>query len=372
MAIHDFGTAISFSMLSHRPSSITIAASQNVSAVPAKETRKPISGAYKMKLRALLAALALVASQAADAAYDKFYVFGDSLSDTGNAATLSGGAFPGTPSGTASTGPVAADYMANYFGVSGYGPSAAGGSNFAVIGATTGTKNFNYEINDPAGVNGIPGLASSGMTSQLAAFITAAPTFDPNSTLFMVWGGPNDLFLGQALGEDPATVTVPTAVNNLATIVGGLAAAGAKTVLVPLMPDLGVTPLGLASGNALLFSQITAGFNNALTGAMAQVEQLTGVNVIIADTSAYLAQVLANPATFGFTNTTDQCLDSAQALATGCKGYLFFDEVHPTTEAHRILAGGFISLVPEPGTAWLLVPLVLAAGASRRLRMARR
>lgn len=322
-----------------------------------------------MKLRATLAALALVASQAANAAYDQFFVFGDSLSDPGNAAALSGGVFPGTPSGTASNGPVAADYMAQYFGVTGYGPAygPGGGSNFAVIGATTGTQNYNYTVNDPAGVGSIPTLAATGMTAQLAAFISAAPTFNPNSTLFMVWGGPNDLFLGLAQGADLALVG-QTAVGNLASIVGGLALAGAKTVLVPLMPDLALTPLGQSSppAEAAALSLFTAGFNTGLTAAMGAVEALTGINVILADTTAYLTQVLANPGYYGFTNTTEQCIDSVQALLTNCQGYLFTDEIHPTTRGHQILAGGFIGLVPEPGTAWLLLPLAAGAFVARR------
>jgi len=328
-----------------------------------------------MKLRATLAALALVATQAANAAYDQFFVFGDSLSDPGNAAALSGGAFPGTPSGTASNGPVAADYIAQYFGVTGYGPANApgGGSNYAVIGATTGTQNYNYEVNDPLGVATIPTLAATGMSAQLAAFISAAPTFNPNSTLFMVWGGPNDLFLGLAQAADLALVG-QAAVNNLANIVGGLAVLGAKTVLVPLMPDLALTPEGQSSApaEAAALSLFTAGFNAGLTAAMGAVEALTGINVILADTTAYLTQVLANPGFYGITNTTDQCIASMQALLTNCQGYLFADEIHPTTRGHQILAGSFIGLVPEPGTGWLLLPLTAGAVLTHRRRAARR
>lgn len=327
-----------------------------------------------MKLRATFAVLALVASQMASAAYDQFFVFGDSLSDTGNATALSGGAFPGTPSGTASNGPVAADYIAQYFGVSGYGAafSPAGGSNYAVIGATTDIQNFNHAVNQPAGVGFIANLATTGMSAQVGQFFLAAPTFNPNSTLFMVWGGPNDLFLGLALGADLAVVG-EAAVGNLASIVGGLFVAGAKTVLVPLMPDLALTPLGRSSSpaDAAALSLFTAGFNAGLTAAMAQIEAQTGINVILADTTAYLSQVLANPGFYGFTNTTEQCIESVQALLTNCQGYLFTDEIHPTTLGHRVLAASFIGLVPEPGTAWLLLPLAAGALAARRRGVSR-
>jgi phospholipase/lecithinase/hemolysin len=139
------------------------------------------------------------------------------------------------------------------------------------------------------------------------------------------------------------------------------------------MPDLALTPLGRSSppDDALRLSLFTAGFNAGLTAAMGQIEAQTGINVILADTTAYLTQVLANPGFYGITNTTDQCIASMQALLTNCQGYLFTDEIHPTTRGHQILAGSFIGLVPEPGTVWLLLPLSAAAVVARRRRWAR-
>lgn len=63
------------------------------------------------------------------------------------------------------------------------------------------------------------------------------PTFVPNRTLFMVWGGPNDLFLALAQGNDPAAAL--QAVPNLAGDVLALAQLGAPQFLVPNMANLG-------------------------------------------------------------------------------------------------------------------------------------
>jgi phospholipase/lecithinase/hemolysin len=59
---------------------------------------------------------ALGAAPVHAAAFTKLVVFGDSLSDPGNAAALSSGVFPGTPDGRVSNGPVAAELLAASFG----------------------------------------------------------------------------------------------------------------------------------------------------------------------------------------------------------------------------------------------------------------
>lgn len=324
-----------------------------------------------MNLRQILLVAALAIVRPAFAGYDAFYVFGDSLSDVGNASLLSGGAFPGTPTGTFSNGPVAAQYMADYYGISGFGAFGLGGTDYAVGGATTGTANFNYEASFPAALPST--FANTGMSTQVAAFIGGTPVFDPTTTLFMVWGGPNDFFLGGATGQDPGVVA-SNAVTNLATMVGGLASTGARKILVPGLVDLGQTPLGLSlgSGTSQLLSELSRGFNDALNVAMGQVRQSTGADIVVFDTMNFFSQVLADPAAFGFTNTTGRCIDDPAAVASNCAGYLFVDEVHPTTAAHALLAAGFRSALPEPPVMTITVPLIGVAGwfavRSRRRR----
>ena len=80
-------------------------------------------------------------AQARLTSLDYLYVFGDSLSDGGNSALLSGGAFPPSPyaGGRASNGPVAVEYLWNRFNPvdASFMSSLKGGTNFAVTGATS-------------------------------------------------------------------------------------------------------------------------------------------------------------------------------------------------------------------------------------------
>ena len=76
---------------------------------PSARRRLPVAAAFAVCL-----GLALGSPEAAAVPYSGFYVFGDSLSDTGNIATVTGGAIPPAPyvGGAFTNGPTWADRFA--------------------------------------------------------------------------------------------------------------------------------------------------------------------------------------------------------------------------------------------------------------------
>jgi phospholipase/lecithinase/hemolysin len=295
----------------------------------------------RMMAGLVLAMLLMAPALAGAASFKALYAFGDSLTDPGNAAAMSGNQFPPSPpyAGRFSNGPVAAEYLAALMDVPG-GPAEAGGTNFAVGGATTGILNFNFVTNSPPG---LPlAFATSGVEAQIAEAL-AGPAFNPARTLFLVWAGPNDIFLGLA---DPTQMpaVIGQAVANLVSDVGALADAGARYILVPNMADLGATPFGGSMGPEFqaFLTTTTEGFNAALATAMSALErQLHGrVDIKVFDTFALQRQIMRRPRLFGFTDTTTPCL-AAPGAPPACKGFVFFDTVHPTTAAHRIIGALF-------------------------------
>ncbi len=313
--------------------------------------------------------------------YSNLFAFGDSLSDGGTAYALAGtgtamqlplGWPPSPPAAQRFTnGLTAVEMLALGLGLPALAPGISGGSNYAVGGATTGALNFNAVVGVPPGLP--PALLNTGMQSQVTQFLGTMT--NPADGLFFLWGGPNDLLLAGALsGNDPMALAAAaqTAVVNLATGATRLAMAGAQHFLVPNMPDLGATPFGQASGNAAGLTALAAGFNAGLSTAMAQVDLIPGVDVVVFDTFAFFAQVRADPAAFGFANVDKACLANLSALAASCAGYLFFDELHPTAAAHTVLGAAFqTALIPEPETwAMLAAGLTVLAIAVRRRRVA--
>jgi len=273
---------------------------------------------------------------------------------------------------------VAPEYLAAALGLPLLPASTPGGTNYAVGGATTGDKNVSWEIDNPAGVHSIAALQHTGLTAQMNEFLTSGPPVDPSSALFLVWGGPNDLVLAQFTGGDVAQAAA-TAVDNLTNIVATLALAGGEHFLVPNMVDIGATPEFRGTGLEDDLNALAEAFRAGLAQAMSALE--TGLNqagfsvdIDVFDTFSAFNAVLANPSAFGFTNTTDQCIENLDALLAGCPGYVFFDFTHPTSEAHRLLGLGLVgAVVPAPPTAALLLAgVMLLVGRWRRGQRAAR
>ncbi|MEQ6340441.1 MAG: SGNH/GDSL hydrolase family protein [Gammaproteobacteria bacterium] len=270
--------------------------------------------------------------------YNSLYVFGDSLSDNGNAYLLTGGVIPPSPpyAQQFSNGPVAVENLAAALGV-GLSPSVLGGTNYAVGGATTGAASF------------IPPLNGTGISSQISDFTSTPPSFDPAQSLFVVWGGPNDFFL------NPTTAAIAPAMTNLENAITALAGIGAQHILVPNMPDLGLTPFGLSLGAAgsTGLTALSHGFNQGLAQMLGSLGQSLPVDIIAFDTFALLSEVRLNPSAYGLTNISEQCLGNP--ACTDPNTFLFWDGVHPTTSGHAILGERFATAVPEPSIVVLLL-----------------
>jgi phospholipase/lecithinase/hemolysin len=343
-------------------------------------TRRPIACALAL----LALALPPIAARADLLQISDMFVFGDSLSDGGNNRLITqafgGVVFPPLPyaDGRFSNGPTAVEQLWTLYnpGTS-LQPSLAGGTNFAVAGATTGLENFNV-LNGRVPPELQPAYAGFGTAWQLERFqeYAAANAVNPATSLFVVWLFPNDVFYASASGMLPSAVapglpaTDDVVTNGIANIVATiqiLAAAGAQHFLVPNMANLADTPASAGDPQA---DAVSIAFNTNLAAQLALLDAgLLTAEITLFDTDAFFGQVRADPASFGLTNTTGSCVDTL--LAGGeCNPdeWLFWDGVHPTTRAHQILAQHFRrALIAEPGTLVLLgLGLIVLAWIVRR------
>ena len=312
------------------------------------------------------------------------FVFGDSLSDAGNSGLLTGG-FPPFPysDGRFSNGPVAVEYLWNLYNPGNPGglqPSLAGGTDYAMGGATTGVQNYNaLNPNVPGFVQ--PAYAQYGNALQLQQFQAANPAFDPATSLFVVWLFPNDVFYANATNSLPGVVpgspgganVITNGIANIATTIETLADAGAHHFLVPNLPDLGELPEFRGTLQAPALSVLTSAFNSGLATELTLLDQQLSAEIVQFDTEAALNGVLANPGAYGFTNTTDACTSNfgpgvGQCNPSNWDQWVFWDGVHPTTRTDQILAAEFQAAVPEPSSLTLVALALLALGAIGRAR----
>lgn len=298
-------------------------------------------------------------------AVNNIFVFGDSLSDGGNiynyvnAATSGTVQYPPAPYAQRfSNGPVAVEQFAKLAGVN-LTPSTTGGNNYAYGGAATGvvagtvdTDNYLSKSTPFSFLNG------TGIQNQVNEFITSGISFDSNKSLFVVWGGPNDIFTWLD-GYTSATTTINEviagAVTNIFNSISALAAKGAENFLIPNMVDLGMTPFGIKQGGLAQsgLTQISNGFNAFLDQSL---DAIVGANVFRPDVNNLLQLVQADPQRYGFDNVTDTCFDrSTFKVCQNPDRYLFWDDVHPTFHGHTLIAGEFYAIaIPEPSVIALI------------------
>ena len=236
---------------------------------------------------------------------------------------------------------------------------AAGGGNYAAGGATI--------VPGPGYPPTPPTQFAPSLTDQVNAYLAAnGGAADPDA-LYAVWGGANDLFfnLGGATTQDQFL----GAATAQAQLVGTLEAAGARYVMVPTMPDVGVTPFGLSQGPAgsAGITQLVQGYNATLFGSL----DAAGLRVIPLDTYDFLHEIIADPSAYGLVNVTMPACGALPSL--GCVPvdpstaltWAFADGVHPTTGAHQMLAEYAISMIEGPRQVAALPMTADATGMAR-------
>jgi outer membrane lipase/esterase len=258
-------------------------------------------------------------------------VFGDSLSDNGNAFKASGGTIPPSPpyfTGRFSNGPVWVESFSTEFKL----PVTAVNNN-AFGGATSGTANAFSQ----------PGATLPGLTTEIDGLLGISPKVNPNG-LVVIWAGANDYLLGGV--TNPALV-----VGNLTTAVQRLTVAGAQTLIVPNQPDLGKTPVGAANPlQSAGLSQLSAAHNAGLKASLQAFAQSNpNISIVPTDMGALFNAVITNPARFGFNNVTQPCLN--QATGTVCATpdtFLFWDTFHPTAAGHQLISAYALDTITAP------------------------
>jgi phospholipase/lecithinase/hemolysin len=314
------------------------------------------------------------------AKFDALYVFGDSLSDTGNTFTATQGRIPVPTvnnsdrpayiSGRFSNGPIWVDYFGSQINQPGLTPTPfvallanpntipTDGVNFALGGAQTGI------------VSSFPGFQDNipGVLGQVGLLRQNLPV-DPNA-LYSVFGGANDYFNGNT--------NVNQVVQNLTNSIGSLAQGGAKNFLVFNLPNLGESPFGKRSGVADQLNQLTQAHNQQLASAISNISTSNpNLNIYSVDINTLFNTIRATPAKFGFKDVTNPCVTgNFQQVTNICDNpddFLFFDSVHPSSRTHKLIAKAALAAVngktiPEPSAALGMLALgaLGAAGVLKR------
>ncbi|MDZ7956794.1 MAG: SGNH/GDSL hydrolase family protein [Aulosira sp. DedQUE10] len=332
--------------------------------------------------------------------FSGIYVFGDSLSDGGNVYNAikdqTGVGSPPPPyfDGRFSNGPIWIDELAKklqldssptLFTDVSKGVAPKNGINFAFGGATTIDKNTISPF--------LPGFGQ-----QIAEFTTPLlqnQSADSNA-LYVLWTGANDYLPTKADPNYFKPFTDPTTtINSLKTAIASLAYVGAKNILVVNLPDLGKLPRAqnldptfpVPNGTSQALTDLTQNHNSDLSAAIADLNKVLNPDVKLMglDVNSLITDIINDTKNmqgvkYGFTEAEQPCLiDLSCAINPNIQNqYLFWDGLHPTSAAHKIL-GDYafqqieksIQPVPEPSTA-LGTVAIGAFGAAALLKRKRK
>jgi len=289
-------------------------------------------------------------TKASAASFDQLYVFGDSLSDTGNIYNATGKTYPASPpyfQGRFSDGPIWVDYLGDQLGLK---PTLLTDINFTTIPPTPiPTQGINFAFGGASSGLGngvVPNANLPGVLKQVLDFAGTLKannqTADPNA-LYTLWGGADDL-----LFVNPKDPTTP--ISNISEALNILAGVGAKNILVFNLPDLGKLPADQAYDlNPATLSESTSEFNSGLAKTVSDLSQNPNLNIFSVDTYSLFNQASA----LGFTNVTESCLSRLDICNPGNNKFLIWDGFHPTTAAHKLIADTALAAieaksVPEP------------------------
>ncbi len=289
----------------------------------------------------------------------KLVVFGDLLSDNGNAAVVQKALGntpnyilpPYSPSGDFSDGPKWTTDLARSLGLG--QPSQQ--ENFAYEGATGGSLGDAYSPVNPAG--GLTPLDT--FAGQVQQFEKQDGRFSPSDVVSVTLGG-NDIFLAsseQLAGTASAHQVITDSVNVIISGIEQLGDLGAKHFLVSNSPDVTLAPIFktaefLASGATVAGVETIANdFNTQLSAGLSTVQKDTGLDVKTLDLHTLFMNIAADPSTYGFSNVTQPVLSSipgttpAPVYNTAIDaqnpkvehGSLFMDPLFDVTERGQIL-----------------------------------
>ncbi|BBD68859.1 GDSL family lipase [Nostoc commune NIES-4072] len=274
---------------------------------------------------ALLIFIMVVAAKFMDKTHpiSELYVFGDSLSDTGMVFRATGGMYPPNPTyfqGRYSNGRVWIEYLGESLHL-----SSKQTHNFAYGGATTGNVGNSY----------VPSLLN-----QVQTFTQTHQHTNPDA-LYVLWAGANDYLQGVS------SATIP--VKNVTTAINSLTDVGAKKILVANLPDLGQLPATRNSANSGNLSALTQAHNQGLRRSLKVLsQQHSDLEIVQLDANALYRDAIANPTAFNFTNVISSCLSGSNTCGKPDQ-FLFWDGIHPTAAAHRIIGETAFSTIQEAG-----------------------
>jgi phospholipase/lecithinase/hemolysin len=197
------------------------------------------------------------------------------------------------------------------------------------------------------------GAGASDVLNQVIQF--PVPPKPELSLYFLMFS--DDILLGlPPLGPTDLNVTNQVAWNQViqtgilinSNAVSQLYAKGARAIVVQSEMDFGRSPaaftgFGTNIAGLSIFSEYCALYNTGFSNAVHAFGQTRpDLRIVWVDLFSKLNEVLANPALYGFTKTTNSALDDQSLSNKSFTGpgadYVFWNRLHATSKLHKLIS----------------------------------
>lgn len=264
----------------------------------------------------------------------KLYIFGDSLSDTGNLGRPAsfGDDLP-VPffENRISNGRVIVEYIAESL------QTSAEASNYL----DTEEEGTNYAI---AGANALDKETFINLDLQIESYLMKNDDEVNPDNFYLFFIGGNDVIDAVSLGEAGGRELLSRAAVKVGEGVDAIVSRGGREIVLLTVPNIGRTAKFQAApaAEAALATVLTQHFNAEVQSIVQGYESNT-VRLTTIDLYAALEDVLSRASELGFTNTTQGCYNiddlsfEVYCSAEQLDSFVFFDDIHPTGKTHRLL-----------------------------------
>ncbi|KAJ2157042.1 hypothetical protein GGF46_004773 [Coemansia sp. RSA 552] len=271
-------------------------------------------------------------------------VFGNSMSDTGNAMALD-------PTLSHFDGRMSNSYLWDEYAAKLLGMQLV---NRAYSGASTNNEFSPIRIATNAT---LPSLHD-----QVSMWLEKKPTkFHLDNDVIEIEIGSNDIFyhMGDLLSGIVDLPTLASSIaGHIAAEVDALTAAGYKNVFVWNLPSIEKAPLAATMGSELMVAPIISAVNTAIGTALAAGSRAQGVHMLDLHSLMNIALEPNVLEALAITDSTTACFDNVKTVDTSedvpvCSNpdeHFFYDRVHPASRVHY-LWGAIASIVTRDPSA---------------------
>jgi phospholipase/lecithinase/hemolysin len=278
--------------------------------------------------------------------FEALIIFGDSLSDTGNLASVTTNFPYPFYQNRISNGPVIVDFLASELDfeaiASKHTSRSNGGNNFAIAGGN------------------VVGNDVEDLSSQVSAYLQRNQNKANEKALFFVMMGGNDLRdIRSTNSLAAASIRINEVRDQMISQLNLLYEAGARVFLVANVANVGRIPetRSRVPGDPNISEraeQYVRLYNQRLSAALADFSSRPEVAISEFDLFSELESLLANSVALGFTQTEVGCFTLAQfafhpdcLFGTRFDRFVFFDSLHPSAETNEIIGGKIVNYIPE-------------------------